>query len=1348
MKNTDCRNVYKSVLLFISLFWVTESFAQDISFNYLSTDNGLSQFTVYSLYRDELGRIWIGTRDGLNVYNGNQIQVYKPDREDEHSILGKDIRKVCGNGNGLLYIQSTEGVCSFDMTSETFSTIRKGSVYSIAYSSGTLFIGGEGDVYRYDTETHQTELHCSLDGRMLVTSILKDKADRLWIGTRGQGLYCLDSGKEKPVLILPQSYIYSLYQDASGDIWVCTWEDGLFRISDAGIIRYTEKGGDKRHSLSSNSVRDCCEDNQGNLWIATFNGLDKYDKKKNEIIYYTSTDVPGSLSNSSVYCILKDHQGTLWIGTYFGGVNYFNPEYEIYTHYRPGKHESEGLSFPVIGCFAEDKRGNLWIATEGGGLDFYNRKTKQFKWYEHWEGRSSLSHNNIKSLYYDEKREVVWIGTHQEGINKLDLKTDKIVGYKIPHMKGKPLSNVILDIIPYEDDLLLASYDGVFRFDPETEKFTLLLDLFSHHLMIDSQGILWVCVENKGVYAYHFDTEELINYQYIPKQTNGLSNNMVTCIAEDRHHNLWFSTISSGIDVYYRETGKFENFNSKRNGLGSDCIYAVTESLNGKLLLTTNQGFTLFDYYTKIFYNYNSENGFPFTTLNENSLYQCKDGEIFLGGIKGMISFYEKNLNIPPKPYDIIPVKLWVNGEEVSVNDETGILKSSLYKVSSITLRSNHSVLNLEFAVSNYIAANQHEFMYKLDGFSNEWTKTHKQRIITYTNLSPGDYTLIVKPAGINNVYQPEYRLCITVLPPFYKTIWAYLIYTIAALSILYYIVKTYHGRIKLQESLKYEKQHIRDVEELNQSKLRFFTNISHEFRTPLTIIIGQIEMLLQVQSFPPAIYNKLLNVYKNGLQLRELISELLDFRKQEQGHMKIKAGKHNLVDFLYENYLLYVEYAATRHINFHFEKKQEQLEVWYDSRQMQKVVNNLLSNAFKYTPEGGNISIRLYSTEECAIIEVQDNGKGIKQEEISNIFERFYQVDSRSENTQGTGIGLALSKGIIELHQGQIAVSSNLENGTTFTVTLKLGNAHFSDEQIEAIEEVKEEIALAAAEPMFMAEQQIMDDTVKERIRGAKMLIVEDNDSLREMLAGLFEPYYEIVTASDGEEGVLKAREAMPDIIVSDVVMPRMTGIELCKQIKQDFETCHIPVVLLTARTAIEHTIEGLRIGADDYITKPFNVNLLISRCNNLVNSRIVLQEKFSKQPQTRIQMLATNPMDKDLLDRTVAIIEKNMDNAEFSLNDVIRELCISRTNFFSKIKAITGQTPNDFVLTIRLKRAAYLLKNELFLSIAEVADRTGFSSPRYFSRCFKDVYGISPLFYRTGNKDTTLEGEDKEEL
>ena len=507
----------------------------------------------------------------------------------------------------------------------------------------------------------------------------------------------------------------------------------------------------------------------------------------------------------------------------------------------------------------------------------------------------------------------------------------------------------------------------------------------------------------------------------------------------------------------------------------------------------------------------------------------------------------------------------------------------------------------------------------------------------------------------------------------------------------------------------------------MNQSKLRFFTNISHEFRTPLTIIIGQMETLLQMQAFAPSIYNKLLNVYKNGIQLRELISELLDFRKQEQGHMKIKVRRHNLIDFLYENYLLYAEYAATRQIDFSFVKEEEDLEVWYDARQIQKIISNLLSNAFKYTPQSGTIAIHVYRNVDEAVVEVRNSGKG-------------------------TGIGLALSKGLAELHHGTLTANSIPDEETVFTLTLKLGKEHFTDEQLD--EMTKNEVAAVKTDAFLITgQEELEEEPLKERIKGAKMLIVEDNDSLREMLAGLFSPYYEVLTAADGEEGLQKGREGQPDIILSDVVMPRMTGTELCKEIKSDFATCHIPVVLLTARTAIEHTLEGLRTGADDYITKPFHTSLLISRCNNLVNSRRILQEKFSKQPQAPARILATNPMDEDLLERTMEIIERNMDNSEFSLSELIRELCMSRTYFFQKIKGITGQTPNEFLSTVRLKRAAFLLRSDLTLSVSEISDKTGFSSPRYFGRCFKEAYGVSPLGYRNKGKEDEEQVEKDEE-
>lgn len=461
---------------------------------------------------------------------------------------------------------------------------------------------------------------------------------------------------------------------------------------------------------------------------------------------------------------------------------------------------------------------------------------------------------------------------------------------------------------------------------------------------------------------------------------------------------------------------------------------------------------------------------------------------------------------------------------------------------------------------------------------------------------------------------------------------------------------------------------------------------------------------------------------------------------------MKIKVSPHNLADFLYENYLLFLEYASSKQLNFEFSKSDDDIEIWYDQKQMQKVVNNLLSNAMKHTQAGDTIAIDVSKENGYAIVVIRDTGSGIDANEIDKIFDRFYQTERLdSLNTgAGTGIGLSLTKGIVELHHGDIRVESEPGKGSSFIIRMKAGNNHFTAEQI-------------AQEPAGICQPEqpaSLTETLPEiewggnggedkRIPDATMLIVEDNESIKQMLENIFGNFYGVITASDGEEAWEKVQKEMPTIVLSDVVMPRMSGTELCKLIKTNFNTCHIPVVLLTARSAVEHTIEGLRIGADDYITKPFNTNLLISRCNNLVNSRRLLQEKFSKQPQAFAQMLATNPMDKEMLDRAMEIIERNMDNTDFNINIFAREMGMARTNLFTKLKAVTGQTPNEFILGIRLKRGALMLRNNPELNITEISDRIGFSSSRYFSKCFKDIYHVSPLAYRKGEEKEESEEE-----
>lgn len=1341
-------------ILLIYIYCICFSLAgRNIAFSHLSTDNGLSQFSVNSLYIDEKGVLWIGTREGLNRYDGTGISAYKLQKNNPYSLFCNNVLRVTGDRNGKIYLLCTEGVAEFDMKTQRFTTLLQGNVQCICYDNG-LYIGQENKIYRYNEHTRDFELFYQFEDKRVDLTCMFLSGRALWLGTDNQGVYRLNLNSGDLSHIISHGNITSIYQDSGRCLWIGSWEDGVYQVSPDGVIRHFLHEAGNPYSLSSNFVRACCEDDLGNIWLGTFNGLNCYNRKKGSFTHYTSQDTPSAgLTHSSVWCIVKDGQGTLWLGTYFGGVNYFNPEYEIYTYYDDSPVEKEGLSYPVVGPMTEDNDGNLWIGTEGGGLNFYNRQTNEFKWFRRGKAENGLSSDNIKALYYDAARQVIWIGTHLGGLNRLDIRSGHFTSYRMQDGNPETLpSDIVRDILPYGDQLIVATQNGVCLFNPDTGKCRRLFQDtdegrkigMTADVAFDEEGTLWMAVTGEGVFSYRFDTGKLINYRHDPADPNSLSNNNVYNIALDSRGNLWFSTSGSGLDSFNPSTGKFRNYDHYKDGLIDDCVYAVQESwVSGKLLLITNGGFVVFDPHTGHFSNYSSENGFPLTGINENGLCATRDGEVFLASTHGIVSFYENDLAFTPKPYQISLSRLFVNGTEIKVGDDTGILCQSLDYASEISIPSAYSMFTIEFSTSNYVAANKADIVYRLEGFSDKWTTVPEHHSVTYTNLSAGTYRLVIKPADGKpgeQLAEPA-MLTIHVLPPFYKTPLAYCIYLVVTSVLLWYFVHAYQTRLKLRESLKYEQKHIQDVEALNQYKLRFFTNISHEFRTPLTLIVAQVESLLQVQNFAPAIYNKVLDVYKNCIQLRELVNELLDFRKQEQGHMKIKVSRHNLVNFLYENYLLFLELAHSRQVELLFEKESDDIEVWYDQKQMQKVVNNLLSNAFKHTPAGGTVTLGVRTQGNEVIIRVADTGEGIPAEELPKIFDRFYQVEhteSAYEDSSGTGIGLALTKGIVELHKGTIRVESEPGKGTCFIVTLYLGNEQFDKDQIcENVDNAQEQIELPKVEALAREESELEENAPNKLLPDVKILIVEDNPALLHTLQHLFEPFYHVLTASDGEKGWEIVCNEKPQIVLSDIVMPKMSGTELCKRIKNDFKTCHIPVVLLTARTNIELNIEGLRIGADDYITKPFNTNLLISRCNNLVNSRLLLQEKFCKQPLTAPQMLATNPIDKKILDRALKVIEEHLDDENFSVNMLAREMAMSRTNLFAKLKAITGQTPNDFILNVRLKKSAWMLRNNPELSVAEISDRVGFASSRYFSKRFKEVYHVNPLAYRKGKED-----------
>ena len=684
--------------------------------------------------------------------------------------------------------------------------------------------------------------------------------------------------------------------------------------------------------------------------------------------------------------------------------------------------------------------------------------------------------------------------------------------------------------------------------------------------------------------------------------------------------------------------------------------------------------------------------------------------------------------------------KLFIFNEEIVPGDESGILTEILAKTSDIFLSYQQNNVTVEFATFNYNSDRNRLFEYYLDGFDKVWTQT-SGTTVTYTNLPPGDYTLKVRSMENKESLKDAICLNIHVSAPFYATIWAYLFYVLCLTALMVAFVRFKTRQAALRSSLEFERKEKERIEELNQVKLRFFTNISHEFRTPLTLILGQIEVLMQMD-LGTTVYNRIQRIYKNAWHMRNLISELLDFRKQEQGYLKLRVEEQNLVTFTRQIYMCFYEYAQKKEITYRFDSVEETISVWFDPIQLQKVIFNLLSNAFKYTSNKGNITVEVRKVASQAVVSVCDTGIGIPVEHISKIFDRFYQTDNASSSssfTLGTGIGLALAKGIMNMHHGKIEVESTVGEGTKFILSLPLGNRHFSDEEM-AVTEGRE--SLIIPETSVSSYGQLMAEEIKEPESQKNMdeedkptiLLVDDNTELLSMLEDIFLPMYNVYTACNGREGLEMAQQIQPDLIVSDVIMPEMSGKDLCYKIKTNVELSHISVVLLTAQTSVEYVVEGLMFGADDYITKPFNIKVLVARCNNLIKNKKRLIAHYAGKIITESPVAeAINEKDKELLTKCVNIVRENFENPDFDVTALASELCMGRSKLYMQFKQMTGLTPNEFILKVKLDEAMSLLTEHPELNITEISVRLGFSSPRYFSKSFKAFFGIAPQGVRS---------------
>ena len=1321
---------------------------RDIMVKQLGTEEGLSHHTANAIYQDEFGFIWIGTMDGLNRFDGQKTKIFRPSVSESgggsyNDCIGlkdNNIRQICGDQTGHLYIKGLDSVSEFDMRTASFKVLEDSDVRYIFHDGKALWIAHTSKISRINDGIREVAFDFDVTGldNVAIDCFTVARNGDICICTNTHGFYRINSDAQV-LLHLDIGAANSVFEDSREIVWIATRTEGLYMAGEAGEIAHYMHDVSDSSSLLHNNVRQVCEDSEGNFWIGTYGGVCKFNPEDGKFIRYRYESSHRSFDVVSIMSMICDRQGTLWFGSFYEGVFYYNIDTEAFVYYIPEKGNPQRMNSPIVNSISEDRDGNLWLATEGGGLSMMDMDTRKFKTLTVPCG---LSSDVLKSTLYDSLENALYIATLRNGIDRYDIGSGRFRHYDmtLSDMNGNLIENVVM-MKPFgNDSLLLATNYGLVAFNKKSGQMSKMETGFNKNykaqvwdMEIDDEGNLWFTTSS-DLYCYNIRNRSTRFYSF-HDVTSGNVNNNFNSILLDRKGRLWFGSSGSGVFLYDRDEDSFSNIVPAWKMSNGYVTGLCEDRVTGYIYVATNNGLSRLCPETGEISIYNSANGFPLSNISENSLFITSSGELFASGMDGLVSVECKDLIPRPRQYDVYISGLLIDNSYVlpSGPGKNSILTEDILFQDRIVMRPGHSVISFEVSNTDYVNNSSVLLVeYKMEGFDQDFIKAKGADQITYTNLNAGNYTFKVKGLvpDLDGNY-PSAQVSVRVVPPFYKTPLFFIMCLLVVSIIAFYIIRTYTTSERLRSLLDLEKREKTYINQVNQDKLRFFTNISHEFRTPLTLIDGQLELILQRNDLKPSVYSKILNVYHNSRRLRRLVDEIIDIRKQEAGKMKLKVYRKDIVSFLKEIYLSFEEYAEYRKINFTFTAAETSLYMLFDPVQLEKVFYNLLSNAFKFTKESGRICMCVQVEEGVVTVSVSDDGEGISPESLPHVFERFFQDDKQNarQSGQGSGIGLSLSKAIVEMHGGKISVTSESGKGTCFKVVLP-ERPVFKEDVV--ILEGKDSGGMDLLSE-YSKDYNPSDFTVSDNIqKSAKILIVEDNDEVRNMLKQIFSPIYEVCLAADGTAGVDKAVAENPDIILSDVMMPGMSGFEMCRKLKDNMETSHIPIVLLTAKTAENQIVKGLQLGADDYVTKPFSVKILVARCNNLIESRRRLQQKYLSRPEASVKMLSENPKEQAMLEKAVEIVMQHIDNADFNIEMFAKEMGLSRTYLFTKIKGLTGQSPNEFMSTIRMKQALVKLRENPEASMVDIAYSLGFSSPSYFIKCFRQMYGKTPNSYR----------------
>lgn len=1321
-----CKHRLIDLALFLILPFISAtSNNSDFCFKSLSVEDGLSQNMVYAIMQDRQGFMWFGTQNGLNRYDGNSFKVYKRGIIDNNSLKSDAIFSLAEDKDGIIWIGTDIGVFLYNPFLDSFTRL-----------------------------SIKTEKGLSITG--IVRTILSDKKGNMWLVIADKGLFCVTY--QKKVRFYPLNCYLNKGQgirtccfDMDGCLWIATYKEGILRMNTStgeisqflinsvkenssdndvnhicmldsdnmlvgtvshGLLKLNIRRGEFCELLSKDTdgktlfVRQIYLDKNANLWLGTECGLYIYSYKSARIQHFKHVfNDPYSLSDNAIHCIYQDREGGMWLGTFFGGVNYYSESYSRFEKYYPIT-GSNFISGKSISEFCEDKNGNIWIGTEDGGLNCFDPVNKTFT-------HNYVSANNIHALLCDDNN--LWIGSFSEGLFLLNLKTKEVKNYRSLLIKGTLNDDNIYSLYKdYSGKLWVGTMTGLHYYEPETEKFIRVcentISSQVNDILEDYDGILWFATLGQGLFSYDRKKDKWEHYPVVVKD-DLIRGKMIICLLEDKYHRLWIGTEGAGLISYDKRTHSFTNHYRFDNGLPNNIIYKLQEDANACIWGSTNKGLFRLELSSGKIKTYTHSDGLLGDQFNYKSGLVSKSGKMYFGGVKGFVAFDANKMQSSLEPPNLIFNSLKIDNTEVTVDDKYGLLKYSITYTKQITLPHNKYIFSIGFAALSYAYAQGLHYAYKLEGWDNNWIKVGQEHQVTYSNLSPGEYKFRVKVIDSDCVWdEAETSIDITILPPFYLTFWAYLAYIAIFILTLYFIMITYTKKMQKRNLLAVDILQRNKEKELYKAKINFFTNITHEIRTPLSLIKTPLEEVMKEVKTTDICYDNLSIIQRNTNRLLKLVNELLDFRKAEAQDLKLNFVHADVVSIISETVRRFMPTAKVQNIVFREEYLNDVLIADVDIELFTRVLSNVINNALKHTYS--YIKICLESYTDSFKLTVINDGDRIPSDQIDRIFDPFVKLD---ENSPGTGIGLPLARTLIEAHKGSIFVDL-AQKDVTFVIILPKKQ----DISITLSEHNKIKIV----EKTFDVTEDIFEHNIEHK---KLILLVEDNEEFQSFVANQLKRDYKILKANNGENALQILSEQSVDMIISDVMMPVMDGMTLCKEIKENINYSHVPIILLTAKTGLQSQIDGMKIGADDYIVKPYSIDFLRARIENLIKNRKKIQDYYKQSPESTVDVIAHSKADEEFLKKLVKTIHSRLDEVDLDVDTLALMMNVSRATLYRKLKNTSELTPNDFIRLIRLKKAAELLREKEY-RINEIAFIVGFSSPSYFSKCFYKQFGVLP--------------------